>query len=75
MQLLDTLTADTATSFGVLITAGGVPYSFHVSSEKDVRELVAGSSEITALQVTAQRDNNYRTLSDSEVLALLVFSN
>lgn len=75
MQLLDTLTAELATSFGVLITAGGVPYSYHVDNAQGVREVITGSTNITAIQVTAQRDNNYRTLTDSEVLALLVFDN
>lgn len=74
MQLLTTLTAELATSFGVLVTAGGVQFSYHVTAMQDVRELVAGCSRITALEVTAQRGNDYRTLTDSEVLALLVFN-
>lgn len=68
MELTNTLTADSATSFGVVfITTDGMTYSYHVDTLASVIELVESATRVLSVEVTAQRDNNYKTLSVDEL--------
>ncbi len=66
-------------TYGVLITAGGTEYSFHIETALGVKELIEGSTDITALKVTEEVSNytskTYRTMSDSEVLQTIFLNN
>ena len=68
MELTNTLTADSATSFGVLfVTTDGMTYSYHVDTLASVIELVESAKKVISVEVTAQRDNTYKTLSVDEL--------
>lgn len=59
-------------SYGVAITAGGVTYNFHLDTLTKVRELFAGSCDITAFTVYEQTDRHndrpiIRLMSEAEV--------
>ena len=43
-------------TYSIAITAGGVQYHFHVDNINKVRELFAGSYDITAFEVYEQAD-------------------
>lgn len=66
-------------SYGVAITAGGTTYYFHCDTAAKVRELVDGSTEVTALVVTEEShdytNTTYRTMTDSEVLHDIFLAN
>lgn len=66
-------------TYGVLITAGGVPYSFHIDTTAGVKELIEGSTDITALTVTEETSEytskTYRIMSDKEVLQKIFLDN
>lgn len=66
-------------TYGVQITAGGREYSFHIDTTAGVKELIEGSTNITALVVTEETSDytskTYRTMSDSEVLHQIVLAN
>lgn len=66
-------------TYGVAITAGERTYYFHVDTIQQVKELVEGSTEVTALVVTEETSNftakTFRTMSDSEVLQEVFLAN
>lgn len=66
-------------TYGVAITAGGREYFFHVDTALKVKELVEGSTSITALKVTEETSDytnkTYRVMSDSEVLQTIFLNN
>jgi tRNA U38,U39,U40 pseudouridine synthase TruA len=58
-------------TYGIAITAGGVKYHFHVDNINKVRELFAGSYDITEFIVTEETHDytatTFRTMTDAEV--------
>lgn len=66
-------------TYGVAITAGERTYYFHCDSAVKVKELIEGSTDITALTVTEEisdyTNKTYRTMSDSEVLKDIFLAN
>jgi hypothetical protein len=58
-------------TYGVEITAGGVTYYFHLDNLNKVRELFAGSCDITRFIVTEEIDGNgpkqFRKMEMAEV--------
>lgn len=66
-------------TYGIAITAGGREYFFHVDTALQVKELVEGSTDITALKVTEETSDytnkTYRIMSDSEVLQTIFLDN
>ena len=59
-------------TYAVAITAGGVTYNFHLDSKDRVRELFAGSTQVTAMTIWEQtyRTNErplMRLMSEAEV--------
>lgn len=66
-------------TYGVAITAGGREYFFHVDTALKVKELVEGSTDITALKVTEETSDytnkTYRTMTDAEILQTIFLEN
>jgi hypothetical protein len=66
-------------TYGVAITAGGTTYYFHCDTAQGVKELVEGSTDITALIVTEETSDytnkTYRTMTDREVLEEIFLPN
>jgi hypothetical protein len=66
-------------TYGVAITAGGTTYYFHIETTVKVKELIEGSTDITALVVTEETyigtTKEFRTLSDSEILWNIIMPN
>lgn len=66
-------------TYGVAITAGGTTYNFHCDSAAKVRELVDGSTDVTALVVYEETHDytttTYRTMTDGEVLRDIFLAN
>lgn len=66
-------------TYGIAITAEGKEYFFHVDTALKVKELVEGSTDITALKVTEETSDytnkTYRIMSDSEVLQTIFLDN
>lgn len=59
-------------TYAVAITAGGVTYNFHLDNKDRVRELFAGSTQVTAMTIWEQtyRTNErplMRLMSEAEV--------
>jgi hypothetical protein len=76
MELLNTLTAERANSFGVVfVTTDGMTYSYHVDTLASVIELVESAKKVISVEVTAQRDNNYKTLSVDELRSAIYLHN
>jgi len=68
----NTITVDTATSFGLVAnTSDGMTYSYHVDTFTSVVELIETATRVLSIQVTAQRDNEYNTLSLDELRTAL----
>lgn len=67
------------TTYGVAITAGGTTFYFHCDTASKVKELVEGSTDVTALVVTEETSDytnkTYRTMTDSEILKDIFLAN
>lgn len=62
-------------SFGVHIVAGGVHYNFHVDTTADIKELIEGSRDITALVIYEEFLSSNRRMSDGEILQRVFLQN
>lgn len=62
-------------SYGVHIVAGGVPHNFHVDTTAGVKELIEGSTDVTALVVHEEFLSSYRKLTDTEILHRIFLDN
>lgn len=68
----NTITVDTATSFGLVAhTSDGMTYSYHVDRFTSVVELIETATRVLSIQVTAQRFNEYHTLTLDELRTAL----